>query len=135
VNVLGEINRDLGPDRSYIMISIAFTMSTAVGMTLVGRLSDLFGRRYFFLGANILSVIGSIVAATSVNINQLIGSGVITGLGVAAQYSFTATLAELLPNRYRFLGNAFCNAISFPPAIFGGVIGKSSLPPDHRPAS
>jgi MFS family permease len=37
----------------------------AVGLLLVGRLSDIFGRRWFFIGGTILGAIGAAVAGTA----------------------------------------------------------------------
>lgn len=50
-------------------------------MTVAGRLSDIFGRRYFFLTGAVIIFVGSIVAATGTSINQMIASGVIFGIG------------------------------------------------------
>lgn len=40
---LGIINADIGPDPSYVWISLVYTLTLAIGLLLVGRLSDLFG--------------------------------------------------------------------------------------------
>jgi MFS family permease len=46
-----------------------------------GRLSDIFGRRYFFLSGSALLIVGSIVSATGHSINQMIAGGAIFGAG------------------------------------------------------
>jgi len=55
--------------------------SGAIFVTIGGRLSDLFGRRYFFLAGAIILIIGSIVSATGQSINQMIAGGAIFGAG------------------------------------------------------
>lgn len=39
------INADIGPDANIIWVSLLYTLTLAVSLILVGRLSDLFGRR------------------------------------------------------------------------------------------
>lgn len=40
---LALINAELGPDPNYVWISLVYTLTLAVGLLMVGRLSDLFG--------------------------------------------------------------------------------------------
>jgi MFS family permease len=47
--LLGIINNDIGPDPNYVWIALVYILTLAIGQVLVGRLSDLFGRRWFFI--------------------------------------------------------------------------------------
>lgn len=40
---LGVINADIGPDANVTWVSLVYTLTLAIGLLLVGRLSDLFG--------------------------------------------------------------------------------------------
>jgi hypothetical protein len=40
---LALINADIGPDPNYVWISLVYTLTLAIGLLMVGRLSDLFG--------------------------------------------------------------------------------------------
>lgn len=42
---LALINKDIGPDPNINWMSLVYTLTLAIGLLLVGRLSDLFGRR------------------------------------------------------------------------------------------
>jgi MFS family permease len=42
---LALINNDIGPDPNIFWVSLVYTLMLAIGLLLVGRLSDLFGRR------------------------------------------------------------------------------------------
>lgn len=42
---LALINAELGPDPNITWVSLVYTLTLAIGLLLVGRLSDLFGRR------------------------------------------------------------------------------------------
>jgi hypothetical protein len=69
-------------------------------VTIGGRLSDIFGRRYFFLAGACLLIVGSIVSATGQSINQMIAGGAIFGAGSGfLEMSFGAVQVEALPPR------------------------------------
>jgi MFS family permease len=58
-------------------------------------LSDLFGRRWFFIGGNLVALIGIIVCATAQNIDTLIVGSAVYGIGETVQLSFNVALGEL----------------------------------------
>jgi MFS family permease len=66
-----------------------------------GRLSDIFGRRYFFMAAPLIGAIGALVGATSQSIGQNIASGVIMGFGGGLGEMALGIVQEIVPNRYR----------------------------------
>lgn len=70
--ILSIINADLGPDNRYTWISLVYNAVLAVFLSPVGRLSDIFGRRWFFIVGALVAVIGSIVCATAQNILTLV---------------------------------------------------------------
>ena len=49
----------------------------------MGRVTDIFGRRWFFVGGSLLAIIGNIVCATAQNIPVLIGGMTMVGAGKA----------------------------------------------------
>lgn len=120
--VLGLVNADLGPSENIIWVAIVYTLSLAAGMLMVGRLTDLFGRRWFFIGGGLLGIVGSIVCARAQNVNTLIGGEVLIGLGASTGVSYPFVVGELVPVKYRFAacglvyvimyGNGFGAAIS-----------------------
>ncbi|CAK7198048.1 hypothetical protein SEUCBS139899_000706 [Sporothrix eucalyptigena] len=112
--ILTQINDDLGPDPRYIWISLVYNAVLAVGLALVGRLSDIFGRRYWFIGGSVVGVVGAVVCATAKTIPVLIGGNVLLGLSSATQLSFHYVMGELVPMRYRYIGNAFLYCFTFP---------------------
>ena len=91
-NTIGIINADVGPDPNYVLIPIVKTLCTGVGLTLVGRLSDIFGRRWFMIVGCSLGILGSIINATAHNIPTIIGGTVFVGLAGAVQTSFRFVL-------------------------------------------
>lgn len=79
--VLSLINADLGPSPNYTWITISWNLGGAIFVTVGGRLSDLFGRRWFFIAGSATLVVGSIVGATGQSIPQMIACGAIYGAG------------------------------------------------------
>lgn len=79
--ILTFINKELGPDPRYTWITISWNLGGAIFVTIGGRLSDIFGRRYFFITGSCIIIIGSIVSATGQSIDQMIAGGALFGAG------------------------------------------------------
>ncbi|KAK2043428.1 fungal trichothecene efflux pump [Colletotrichum somersetense] len=117
-NVLTFINADIGPSPYISWVNIARTLSLSFTYTILGRLSDLFGRRWFFIGGSIVALLGIIICAVAKNVETLIVGAAVYGLGETVQLSFNVAVGELVPNKHRpvvlsliFLTNAPIPAI------------------------
>ncbi|KAF2032852.1 fungal trichothecene efflux pump [Setomelanomma holmii] len=124
-NTLSLINAAIGPSPDIIWVGISWTAGFAIGFTLVGRLSDIFGRRWFFIASSILGLIGTIIGASAQSINMLIATNSINGLAAAGQLSFHIILGELVPNSLRGPVNAFVLSTSVPFAVFGPPVARA----------
>ena len=98
---LATINAELGPDPNYTWITVSWTLAASIIVSVGGRLSDIFGRRYFMLFGAGLSLIGCIVGSTGRTVNQLIASGAILGTGSGFQEMSYACIQETVPNSWR----------------------------------
>lgn len=72
--ILGIINADIGPDNRYVWISLVYNAVLSVFLSPIGRLGDIFGRRYFFIGGSIVAIIGSVVCLTAKNIPTMVSA-------------------------------------------------------------
>ena len=90
---------------------------------MVGRLSDIFGRKWIVMGTTGLGLIGCIVGATAQSINALIGANLCNGLAAAGQLSFGIVLGELVPNKHR---GPIVTLVFLSSAPFAGM--SSSIP-------
>ncbi|KAB5511539.1 fungal trichothecene efflux pump [Coniochaeta sp. 2T2.1] len=125
--ILAVINNDLGPSKSIAWWSIARTAAQSVTFTLVGRLSDIFGRRWFFIGGNLVALIGTVITAASMSVPQLIIGAAITGIGEAVQNSYNIALPELVKNKHRPIVISAVFASSAPFAAFGSIISTTMV--------
>lgn len=125
--VLTQINESIGPDPAIIWIALIYTLGLALGLTLVGRLSDIFGRRYFLIGGVSLGLLGSIVCATAKTVPVLIGGQTLIGLAASVGYSYPFTMGELVPMKYRFLVSSTFFPFTYITAGFGAAISTAFI--------
>ncbi|CAK7245883.1 MAG: hypothetical protein STHCBS139747_007488 [Sporothrix thermara] len=122
--ILADIDADIGPG-SIIWLSLVYTMMLAVGLTLVGQMSDVFGRRYFFIGGTLLGAVGATIASRAQTVSVAIGGEVLVGLSAATGYSYAFVIGELVPMKWRFAANAVIFWGSMPTAGFGSAISTA----------
>ncbi|OAG09823.1 MFS general substrate transporter [Paraphaeosphaeria sporulosa] len=122
---LALINNEIGPDPNISWVSLVYTLTLAIGLLLVGRLSDLFGRRWFFIGAAGLSLIGCVVSATAQNVQALIAGTAIIGLAASGQQSFATITGELVPMKHRFAANAVMYVFCIPFSALAPALSKA----------
>lgn len=75
--VLANIDAYIGRDQSIVWVSLSNNLTQAIGLTIAGRLSDIFGHRYFQIGGALLALLGCILAAMAINVQMLIGANVL----------------------------------------------------------
>lgn len=102
-NVLTLMNEDLGPSQDISWVALASTLGLSVAFLLVGRMSDIFGRRWFLIVGNMLAVVGNIVAATATSVSALIAANTLNGLASAVQISFAVAIAECKSSSHCFI--------------------------------
>ncbi|TKA76207.1 hypothetical protein B0A55_06592 [Friedmanniomyces simplex] len=124
-NTLSLINLALGPSANVIWLAVSWQAGFAVGFLWVGRLSDIFGRRWFFIGSSVLALIGNIIGASAQSIEMLLATNTLNGVAAAGQLSFNVVLGELVPKKQRGTYNAIVLSTSVPFAVFGPPIARS----------
>jgi MFS family permease len=93
---------DLGGLNLYPWIFSAYTLATAAAGPVVGKLSDLVGRRAFYVLGTALFVVGSLGAGVAANMPQLIAARAVAGIGGGAIAALTGlTVGDLYPPRQR----------------------------------
>lgn len=121
------INADLGPSVNIGWAATIWTMGSSIGFLLVGRLSDLFGRKWMVMSTTALSLIGTILGGFAQNVTMLIVANGCNGIGAAGQLSFGIVLGELVPNKMRGPIVTLVFLSSLPFAVFGPVIARTFI--------
>ncbi len=103
---------------SYTWVATAYLLASTAVIPIVGKLSDLWGRKWFFIGGVIAFLLGSLLSGLAQNMGQLIAFRTIQGLGagVGVALVFTA-VGDIFPpaERSRWQG------------IFAAVYGFASV--------
>ncbi|KAF2712393.1 trichothecene efflux pump [Pleomassaria siparia CBS 279.74] len=123
-NTLSLINADIGPSNNLNWVATIWTIGSAIGFLLVGRLSDIFGRKWMVMGTSFLGLIGCIIGATAKRMDTLIAANLLNGIAAAGQLSFGIVLGELVPNKHRGPIVAVVFLSSLPFAVFGPLIAR-----------
>jgi EmrB/QacA subfamily drug resistance transporter len=115
---LPRIVGDLGGLHLFSWVFTSFMLTSTTVVPLAGKLSDIFGRKPFFLGGITIMLIASAAAGTSGSIEELIVWRAIQGVGAGM----------LMGNAFAIIGDLF------PPAergkyqgLFTGVFGLASV--------
>jgi EmrB/QacA subfamily drug resistance transporter len=115
---MGNIVGELGGMDKFVWVTSAYMVAEMAGMPIFGKLSDMYGRKRFFVFGIIVFIIGSALCGTAGTITELAIYRAIQGIGGGAliPIAFTILLdAVPLEKRGSLMG------------LFGAVFGLSSI--------
>jgi len=119
---------------SYAWVGTAYIVTSAIGTPLLGKLSDLYGRRLIFQTTMGIFLVGSFLCGASQSINQLIAARAFQGIGGGGIMALAfAVLGDILPprERGRYVGYftlAFVGSALLGPLVGGFIIEHFSWP-------
>lgn len=115
---MATIVSELGGMDKYVWVTSAYLVTEMAGMPIFGKLSDMYGRKRFFILGISLFLLGSILCGTADNIVQLSIYRAIQGIGGGAMMpiAFAILFDVVVPEKRGMLGG-----------LFGVVFGASSL--------
>lgn len=115
---LPRIVRDLGGFNHYSWVVTAYLLASTITLPIYGKLSDMYGRKWFFFSGIVIFLIASVLCGLSQSMTQLIIFRALQGIGGGA----------IMGNAFAIVGDLF------PPAqrgkwqgAMGGVFGLSSV--------
>src|SRR3954453_22653432 len=124
---LPPVTRDLGGLEHYSWVFSAYMLGATVTVPLYGKLSDIYGRRPFFLLGIALFSSGSIICGLSLSMGMFIAGRAIQGLGAGGLIPLAvAAIGDIIPPRLRgkwqgFTGAGLANSPVLGPAG-GGLL-------------
>ena len=83
----------------------------------VGRLSDIFDRKWMVTVPPLFALAGSVISAKATSMNMLVGGGILIGVTLPSAAIIHAIQAEILPMKYR----AIASGCAFVGASIGGL--------------
>ena len=119
-----RIVAELGGMDHYSWLATAAMLVSAITVPIVGKLSDIYGRRQFFLGGLVVFMIGSILAGIAPNFWFLIGARVVQGVGMGTLMPLSQTIiGDIIPPRQRGKYQGLMGAIFGVSSIAGPLVG------------
>ncbi|MDQ2809831.1 MAG: MFS transporter [Chloroflexota bacterium] len=113
-----KIIGDLNGFEHYAWVFTAYMLTSTISVPIFGKLGDMYGRKWFFIGGIVVFLIGSMLCGQATDIWQLIGFRALQGLGGGIMFANAFTIiGDLVPpaDRGRWQG------------MFGAVWGLASV--------
>ena len=119
-----HIVTDLGGFDRFAWVTTAYLVASTAVIPIVGKLSDIYGRKVFFIGGIIIFVVGSVLAGIAQDMNQLIAFRALQGLGggVVMASSFIS-IGDLFPPAERGKYMGFVAGIFALSSVVGPLVG------------
>ena len=114
-------------------VTTAYLITSTVSTPLYGKLSDLYGRKPFYLFAIGIFVVGSILCGTATSIYQLAGYRALQGIGAGGLLSLAFTIiGDIVPPRERgryqaYFMSVFASSSVLGPVLGGALAGQGSI--------
>jgi EmrB/QacA subfamily drug resistance transporter len=102
----------------------SYLLASTVTVPIIGKLSDLYGRRIFFLGGMVIFLIGSALSGTSQNMAELVIYRGVQGLGAGALMPIAlAVIGDIFPPAERGKWQGLFVAVFGLASIVGPLLG------------
>ena len=129
---LPKIIGDLNGFSLYTWVATAYLIASALAVPIVGKLSDQFGRKGFFVVGVVIFLLGSALSGASQTIQQLIAFRALQGLGAGIGISLVFTVVgDIFPPAERAKWQGIFGAVYGLSSVFGPTLGGFLT--DHGP--
>jgi EmrB/QacA subfamily drug resistance transporter len=119
-----SIIADLGGFTHYTIVTTAYLVTSTVVIPVTGRLTDIFGRKWFYATGIIIFVIGSILSGSSRTLTELIAFRAFQGVGAGIMIACAfAVVGDLFPPSERGKYQGFISGIFGLSSIIGPLLG------------
>ncbi|NMO55574.1 MFS transporter [Actinoplanes sp. TBRC 11911] len=102
----------------------AFLITSTISTPLYGKLSDIYGRRGFFLFAIAIFIVGSFLCGLSQNMYELAAFRAVQGIGAGGLMSMAlAIIGDIVPPRERARYQGYFLAVFGTASVLGPILG------------
>nr|WP_304458133.1 MDR family MFS transporter [Alicyclobacillus sendaiensis] len=120
----GNIVAHLGGLEQIVWITAAYMLTEMAGMPIFGKLSDMYGRKRFFMFGIAAFLIGSILCGTAQNMTELAICRAIQGIGGGALMPIAFTIIfDVVPPKEQGKFSGLFGAVFGMASIFGPLLG------------
>lgn len=121
---MGTIVGELGGLDKFVWVTSAYMVAEMAGMPIFGKLSDMYGRKRFFIFGLVMFMLGSILCGTADSIVQLSIYRAIQGIGGGALVPIAFTIMfDAVPAESRGKLGGLFGAVFGMSSIFGPLLG------------
>jgi EmrB/QacA subfamily drug resistance transporter len=108
----------------YAWLFSSYLLASSVTVPVVGKLSDLFGRRPFYMGGLLLFLLGSAGSGLAQNMPELIAARAVTGIGGGAMMALgVTTIGDIFSPRERGRWMGLIMSVFGVGSIVGPLVG------------
>lgn len=119
-----RIVAELGGMDHYSWVATAAMLVSAITVPIVGKLSDLYGRRGFYLGGLVVFMVGSVIAGFAQSFWVLVVARAIQGLGMGTVMPLSQTIiGDIIPPRQRGKYQGLMGAVFGVTSVAGPLAG------------
>ena len=119
-----RIVAELGGMDHYSWVATAAMLVSAITVPIVGKLSDLYGRRGFYLGGLVVFMVGSVIAGFAQSFWVLVAARAIQGLGMGTVMPLSQTIiGDIIPPRQRGKYQGLMGAVFGVTSVAGPLAG------------
>ncbi|WP_040160642.1 MDR family MFS transporter [Nigerium massiliense] len=119
-----RIVAELGGMEHYSWVATAAMLASAIITPIVGKLSDLYGRRSFYLAGLIVFMVGAVISGLAVNFGMLVVGRAVQGLGMGTLMPLSQTIiGDIVPPRQRGKYQGYMGAIFGVTTVAGPLAG------------
>ncbi|HET7724511.1 MAG TPA: MDR family MFS transporter [Propionibacteriaceae bacterium] len=107
-----------------VWVTTAYLITSTISTPIYGKLSDLYGRKKFFLTAITIFIIGSALCSFATSMPMLSVFRAVQGLGAGGLFSLAlAIVGDIVPPRERAKYQGYFLAVFGTSSVFGPIIG------------
>ncbi len=119
-----RIVAELGGMEHYSWIAVSTLLASTVTVPIIGKLSDLYGRKKFYVGGILVFLVSSVIAGMARDFNTFIVARVVEGFGMGTMMPLSqAIIGDLISPRERGKYQGYMGGVFGLASVIGPLVG------------